>query len=168
MKVTAEKLTDAYLMQRAAAMTRPDGKTNLTLAEVYKCEHSPMYTQWFWIELYGIPTFAAKQLARHHTGGTVHFITTGREDLGAAIGSHRWTPVNHGMMINAKSLVNMARKRLCRKAHAATRVAMATIVLRVAEVDPDLAERMVPDCVYRRGCHELKPCGYFEPNLKEV
>lgn len=147
-------------MRRAAEMTLRDGKeSSVTLAEIYRCEHSPMYTQWFWIEMLEIPTFVAKQLARHHVGGTVHFIMTGREDRGADGKADRWTPVNHGIMINAKGLVDMARKRLCNKAHASTIAVMKAIKRKVAAVDPDLAAYMVPECVYRGGCHELRPCG---------
>lgn len=149
-------------MRRACEVTMRDGKkSNVTLADIYRCEHSPMYTQWFWIELLGVPTFVAKQLTRHHVGGIAHFIMTGREDLGADGQATRWTPVNHGIMANAKALVNMARKRLCHKAHDRTKWIMKGIRDAIDLVDPDLADRMVPECVYRQGCHELKPCGRY-------
>ena len=72
----------------------------------------------------------------------------------------RWVPVNHAMLINAQALINMARKRLCHKAHPETRILMEHIKDSMAHVDPELAKHMVPECVYRGGvCHELRPCG---------
>lgn len=160
-EIVVRKLTDVGLMRWACELTMRDGKkSNMTLADMYKCEHSPMYTQWFKVTIWDIPAFAAKQLARHDKHGTVHFITTGREDRGAPVDLGRWASVNHGVMVNAKSLVDMARSRLCNQAHETTKEIMEAIKQAVASVDPDLAKRMVPECVYRQGCHELKPCGH--------
>lgn len=68
--------------------------------------------------------------------------------------------VNHAMLLNAQALINMARKRLCHKAHPETRLLMEHIKDCMKPVDPDLARYMVPECVYRGDvCHELRPCG---------
>lgn len=158
MQITVKKLTDIDLMRRACEMTMQGGKSNVTLTGMYQCEHSPMRTQLFWVEMLGIPTFVSIHFVRHKVG-VEHFVMSNRDDRGGASNVDRLSPVNHGMLLNAQSLVNMARKRLCHKAHEATQEVMAAIVFGVAEVDGDLAARMVPECVYRQGCHELNPCG---------
>ena len=159
MRITVTKITDETLMQRACEFTtgKPSG---MTLEKIYQCEHSPMRTQIFLVEMIDIPTFVSVHLVRHNVGVT-HFVKSNREDRGGNGEEDRNTPINHAMLINAQSLINMARKRLCKKAHNATVAAMERIKQEVHKVDPALADRMEMDCLYRKGCHELKPCGYF-------
>ncbi len=86
-----------------------------------------------------------------------------RDDRGAGDVANRNTPVNHAILCNAQALVNMARKRLCMKAHAETRLVMSEIMEEITKVDPDLAAVMIPECEYRGGvCHEIKPCGRLQ------
>lgn len=161
MEITIKKLTDDNLMRRACEMTMHGKKSNMTLEKMYKCEHSPMRTQMFWIEMLGIPTFASVHFVRHKIG-VEHFVTTNRDDRGGESKVDRLTPVNHGMLINAQALVNLARKRLCSEAHKEVQYIMGKIVEYMYLLDADLAERMVPDCEYRNGCYSLRGCGYFE------
>jgi hypothetical protein len=158
--VTVEKLTDERLMQRACAITI-DKDSKATLDSIYDCEHSPIRTQMFWIEMKNIPSFVSVHLVRHKFG-VEHFVKSLREDRcgkGNEVET-RNSPVNHGMLINAQALINMARKRLCGKASKETLAVMAMIKEKVQEVDPVLAKYLVPECIYRGGvCHEPKSCG---------
>lgn len=158
MKIVAEKITDVSLIRRACEMTMHGQDSNVTLGEMYRCEHSPMRTQMFWVEMLGIPTFVSVHFIRHKVG-VEHFVTSNRDDRGGSGNETRWTSVNHGMFLNAQALVNMARKRLCHKSHAETRKVMAALRESVREADPELAVHMVAECVYRGECHELKSCG---------
>lgn len=73
----------------------------------------------------------------------------------------RYTPVNLGIFVNAQSLIDMSKLRLCAQASAETRVVFQTIKAKVWEIDPSLAALMVRKCVYRGGiCGEPKCCGY--------
>lgn len=73
----------------------------------------------------------------------------------------RYTPVNLGLCVNAQSLIDMAKLRLCHQAHKETIEVFKTIKAELQVVDPDLAEMMVPKCVYRNGlCGEPCCCGY--------
>ncbi|MBV5310806.1 hypothetical protein [Chromatium okenii] len=159
MQITATKLTDIELLRRACDMTRHEGQSasTVSLAAMYRCEHSPIRTQLFWIEMSRIPTFVSVHLVRHSIGVT-HYVESNRDDKGGK-DTGRNMPVNHAMLINAQALMAMARKRLCSNAHVDTMRVMGRIKVAVADVDPDLAKAMVPDCVYRGGCHELKSCG---------
>ena len=162
MEISIKKYTDEDLMRRACEMTMHGKKSNMTLEKIYKCEHSPMRTQMFWVEMLDIPTFASTHF-RTHSQGITHFVKSNREDLPGHTGdAGRWQPVNHGMWLNAQSLVNLARRRLCYKAHHEVRKIMEEIVNNMYLLDPALAEHMVPECEYRNGCHELRPCGHFE------
>jgi len=63
------------------------------------------------------------------------------------------------MFVNAQALVNMARKRLCFKAHEETRKVFLNLKREIMDIDSPLSRFLVPECVYRGGiCPERKPC----------
>ena len=73
----------------------------------------------------------------------------------------RQTPVNLGLLVNAQSLIDMAKLRLCNQAHENTIKVFKAIKKEIANCDPELASMMVPKCVYRGGlCGEPRCCGY--------
>ena len=169
MKIIIKKLTDESLMRRACEMTwKGNGKpSRMTLNEIYDCEHSPCRTQIFWIEMIGIPSFVSTHFVRHKIGAE-HFIQSNREDRGGAGDVNRQTPVDHGMLVNAQTLINMARKRLCSKAHKETRDTMLAIKDAMKWVDSDLVMFLVLECEYRGNfCHEPKSCGRCPKTKKE-
>ena len=68
---------------------------------------------------------------------------------------------NLSLFINAQSLIDMAKLRLCFQASKETRETFGKIKQEIAKIDPDLAKMMVPKCVYRNGlCGEPFCCGY--------
>lgn len=74
----------------------------------------------------------------------------------------RYAPTDLAFIINAEALINMAHKRLCAKASKETRDVMTQIALQIAIVDPELAEHLVPQCIFRGGiCTEPKSCGWI-------
>lgn len=165
MNITVKKLTDEKLMQRACQFTI-NKETGIGLEKIYRCEHSPMRTQMFWVEMFDIPTFVSVHLVRHKIG-VEHFVKSNREDrLGYTGDGGRNHPVNHAMLINAEALITMARKRLCKKAHPKTVEVMEAIRQAVGDEDLELYKRMVKNCVYRGGCYELVSCG--SPKHKEA
>jgi len=111
------------------------------------------------VEMLDIPTFVSVHF-RTHSLGITHFVKSNREDRASCSGDiGRMQPVNHGMILNAQSLINLSRKRLCFKSHELTKGVMEEIRHEVMVVDSALAEYMVPECVYRGRCLEKKPCG---------
>ena len=74
----------------------------------------------------------------------------------------RYTPVDLGLCVNAQSLIDMAKLRLCTGcAHSETVQVFRALKTAVADVDPDLAAMMVRKCVYRNGlCGESRCCGF--------
>lgn len=75
--------------------------------------------------------------------------------------SDRYTPVNLGLLVNAQSLIDMAKLRLCLQAAKETRIVFQALKGEIRKVDPDLADMMVRKCVYRGGlCGEARCCGF--------
>lgn len=71
----------------------------------------------------------------------------------------RYTPTNIGIWVNAQSLIDMAKLRLCNHASKETELVFEEIKRQVKLVDPDLSAMMVRKCVYRNGlCGES--CGF--------
>lgn len=82
----------------------------------------------------------------------------------------RQTPVNLGLFLNAQSLIDIAKFRLCCQAHKETITVFQALKDEITKVDPDLAKLMVRKCVYRGGiCGESRCCGFnsTEAFLKE-
>ena len=158
--VSVEPVSSVGLVRRACEMTlRPGMKSSVSLAKLYMSEHSPIRAMMFWVELTGIPTFVSVHLVRHKVG-VEHFVQSNRDDRGGGGDGvvNRLTPVNHGMMINAAALLAMSRKRLCFLSHKKT-VAVWTRLRRAVRFwDPDLGAVMVPECVVRGYCPEMRQC----------
>ena len=70
--------------------------------------------------------------------------------------------VNMDIKANAQALINVSRFRLCYQASPETRSCMEDLKLHIAEVEPQIADVMVPNCVYRCGCPEFSQCGFFK------
>ena len=78
------------------------------------------------------------------------------------------------MTCNAQAFISISRKRLCKGCPSPeTRLAWEIVIDALREVDPILAEKCVPDCIYRGFCTEDdRCCGYaktpaFEKKLEE-
>lgn len=162
----------------------------MSLKRAYAMGHSIIRSQIFFVECVDIPLFVASQLVRSHVG-VQFFQRSRRPDRGgqdfkatcteiaemarggadpsdiaeriADLSNHydRYAPTDLAFIINAEALINMAHKRLCSKASPETRQVFRDICKAVKEVDPDLAECLVPMCIYRGGlCSEPSSCGY--------
>lgn len=82
----------------------------------------------------------------------------------------RMAPTDLCFIANAEALINMAHKRLCRKASPETRAVMLKITEQIGLSDPSLTYHLVPMCVYRNGiCSEPKSCGFnFSPDGRKA
>ena len=166
MNIRVTKLTDIDILRKACEATMRGQTSKASLDKMYKCEHSPIRTQLFWVEMIGIPTFVSVHLVRHKHG-VEHFVMSNREDRGGTGKEDRYTPINHSMFINAQALIQMSRKRLCGSAHLEAQKVMQAIKYEIEKIDPDLARYMVRECEYRNGvCPELKCCGNLYKIIK--
>lgn len=67
---------------------------------------------------------------------------------------------NHSFVVNAQTLINISKKRLCSCASKETREVWEMVLEYMKEQDPEMASVMVPTCIYRGFCPEIKCCGY--------
>jgi hypothetical protein len=164
MKIIITKLTSQDLISKAMSYTS-DSEVKLSdrvVNQMYDSQHSPIRTQIYMVEMLDIPTFVSVHFVRHSIGIT-HYVKSNRFDRSNVNEvADRNTLVNHMMLLNAESLINIARKRLCFKASDETREVMEAIVLELNKQNDILANYLMPECWYRGGeCHEQKGCGIY-------
>lgn len=124
-------------------------------------EHSPIRdisVKWRWRD---IKSWIATHWSRHKWECFVKSQRTDRtgvdrDELPQA------APVDFTGEANAQHLIDTMRKRLCRQASPETRAYAENLKLAVMDEEPELGGVLCPNCVYRAGCPELKPCGYYE------
>ena len=123
-------------------------------------EHSPirdLIVRWRW---QGMPHWVTVHWARHKWEKS---ITTQRSDR-TGIDRDKLPqdePQNFRGEANAQNLIDTWRKRLCFQASKETREYAEDFKQALQWVEPELAEVLVPNCVYRGGCPEMKCCGYW-------
>lgn len=130
-------------------------------------EHSPirlLRVQWRWAS---IKSWVATHFARHWIGWQ-KWIGTRRSDRTGIERGHlsQEELVPMDVEANAQALINVAKVRLCRKAAHETRLYMEDLKRSIYEIEQELADVMVPSCIYRGGCPEFQPCNVWEDFCK--
>lgn len=143
-------------------------------------EHSPIRLLEFDFTWDEIEQWITTHLVRHHNGCEkfVHTQRGDRRTLYEEYGVNSRNELPQGalnsmdMTANAQALINISRKRLCSCASPETREAWKQVKEAIAKIDPVMASKMVPECIYRGFCPEfMNPCGYsktekFQNDLK--
>lgn len=150
-------------------------------AKMLLAEHSPIRLleyDWSWSK---IMQWVTTHLVRHHEG-CEKFVHTQRGDRRTLLEEYNVSSRNElpqgatndmDMTANAQALINISRKRLCSCASKETREAWQQVKAAIAEIDPVMASKMVPECIYRGFCPEfMNPCGYsktekYQQDLKK-
>lgn len=135
-------------------------------AKMLRCEHSPIRTLMFTIELIDIPYWVSVHFVRHKYG-VEHYVKSQRNDRQYDYdrnGAPQNAPVNHILDVNAQELLFMARRRLCSKAAEETKEWMKAIVDAVVEKCPEFKSYLIPQCAYLGRCPEIKGCGMLADN----
>ena len=166
-----EKVTSWKRVLNAARRTigkKPIDKepSNSWKAKLLLAEHSPIRLlefDWTWGE---IQQWVTTHLVRHHEG-CEKFVHTQRVDRNPELEGLSRDELPQGLLndmdmtANAQALINISRKRLCSCASKETREAWKQVKEAIREVDPIMADKMVPECIYRGFCPEfMNPCGY--------
>ena len=166
-----EKFTSWKRVLNAARRTigkKPVDKepSNSWKAKLLLAEHSPIRLlefDWTWGE---IQQWVTTHLVRHHEG-CEKFVHTQRVDRNPELEGLSRDELPQGLLndmdmtANAQALINISRKRLCSCASKETREAWKQVKEAIREVDPIMADKMVPECIYRGFCPEfINPCGY--------
>lgn len=166
--------------------------------QILLAEHSPIRLLEYDFTIENIRQWVTVHLVRHHIG-CEKFVHSQRQDINDQVeiitkrlieiikeeGLERegWKerdylqqgePNEMDMSCNAQSFINISRKRLCYGCPSPeTRIAWKVVIEALKEVDPILAEKCAPDCIYRGFCTEGKKCcGYvnteaYKKRLKE-
>jgi hypothetical protein len=126
-------------------------------------EHSPITlvsVKWRWKQ---IMYFVSTHFARHWLGWD-KWISTQRTDRTGVDRNNlpQDAPVNYDGRANAMALINVSRKRLCFCASPETRQYMEDLKCEIHKREEELADVLVPNCVYRCGCPEPSACGYWK------
>lgn len=143
--------------------------SNSWKAKMLLAEHSPIRLieyEWTWSD---IMQWVTTHLVRHHEG-CEKFVHSQRGDRRAILEEYNVSSRNElpqgatndmDMTANAQALINISRKRLCNCASKETREAWKQVQDAIREVDPVMADKMVPECIYRGFCPEfMNSCGY--------
>ena len=128
-------------------------------------EHSPirlLRIKWEWKNL---KTWISTHFVRHHVGYTP-FVESQRSDKNHNnIYNRDKRP--QGALIkqyndaNAQALINMSAKRLCNQSHSETTQALKIMLKELKDIEPELYNACVPQCVRLGFCPEFKSCGYI-------
>lgn len=155
--------------------------SNSWKAKMLLAEHSPIRLveyEWTWSN---IMQWVSTHLVRHHEG-CEKFVHSQRGDRRAILKEYNVSSRDElpqgatndmDMTANAQALINISRKRLCNCASKETREAWKQVQNAIREVDPIMADKMVPECIYRGFCPEfMSSCGYvntekFKQELKK-
>lgn len=137
-------------------------------------EHSQIKLVEFRISFKSLRQWVGVHLLRHPF--VLPFIHSQREDrrkLGCSRDELPQGSLNdQDFYMNAQTLINISRKRLCSCASKETREAWQAVKDRIAELDPVMARFMVRNCIYRGFCPEMNCCGFvnteqFRKELEE-
>lgn len=125
-------------------------------------EHSHIKLVEFTIMFKNLRQWVGVHLLRHMF--VLPFIHTQREDKRTLDVPRDELPQGslneQDFVVNAQTLINMSRKRLCKCASKETREAWSAVKDKIREIDPETAAVMVPNCVYRGFCPEIRCCGW--------
>ena len=173
----------------AARRTVGKRPINREPSEVFKrkillTEHSPIRLLEYDFTWEDIRQWVTAHFVRHHEG-CEKFVHSQRTDRNEALKLLNRDDLPQGLLndmdmaCNAQAFINISRKRLCSCASSETRIAWKLVIAYLKEIDPILAEKCVPECLYRGFCPEYdyrpehnKCCGYvnteeYKKKLKE-
>lgn len=124
-------------------------------------EHSPIRNisiKWKWVN---IPSWVATHWVRHKWECYVKSQRTDRTGI-PRDKLPQDAPVDFTGEANCQHLIDTMRKRLCRQASPETRRYAEDLKAAIHEVQPELSDVCACQCVYRAGCSEPTPCGWFD------
>lgn len=136
-------------------------KSKMNRKKIFASNDSILEIPEYWI-FCRAPRSVAAQLRTHEKKhGSYFWMGTSRPDRADAVQGEysRDQIVPFVMKLTARALKEIAHYRMCRKAEKPTRDFLCELKLKIAEIEPCLAEEMVPLCVFRGGiCTEFQSC----------
>jgi len=141
---------------------KPSGKFK---EDILIAEHSPIRLlefDWSWLD---IKYWVAMEWARHKWE---KFISTQRTDRTNIDRNNKTqdSKVNFDGYANEQNLIDTERKRLCYQATNEARELAEDLKFVLHKYEPECADVLQKNCIYRCGCPEFKTCGYWDSFLK--
>lgn len=128
-------------------------------------EHDPIRDIEIKFRWRNIPYWIAMHWKTHIWRSRTNTQRNDRQDLYDRGKAPQDTPVDFIGDPNAQHLIDTMRKRLCYMAAPETRAYAEDLKRALREVEPELSDVLVPNCVYRCGCPECGGCGAFHRML---
>jgi hypothetical protein len=133
--------------------------------EILIAEHSPIrdiIVKWRWRDM---PHWVTVHWVRHKWE---KFVRTQRTDRTGVPRDKlpQDEPQTFTGEANTQALIDTMRKRLCRQASEETRQYAENLKMTLWHNEPEIADVLVPNCVYRCGCPEMNPCTFWGGFLK--
>ena len=132
--------------------------------KILLAEHSPIRLLEYDFTWEDIKMWVTTHLVRHHEG-CEKFVSTQRTDRNEILKGLNRDELKQGLLndmdmaCNAQAFINISRKRLCKGcASKETREAWELVIEFLSEIDPILASKCVPECIYRGFCPEFDRC----------
>lgn len=128
-------------------------------------EHSPIRDisfKWKWPDM---PHWVTVHWVRHKWEC---FVRTQREDRAGVPRAQlsQTEPQDFTGEANVQALIDTMRKRLCYQASRETREYAEDLKAAIHGKEPEIADVLVPNCIYRCGCPEMGSCRRFERMLE--
>lgn len=134
--------------------------------EILITEHTPIrniYIKWKWSN---IKSWVATHWVRHKWECYVRSQRNDRQEMYDRNKAPQDAPVTFTGEANPHHLIDTWRRRLCRQASPETRAYAEDFKEALKHIEPEISDVLVPNCVYRCGCPEMKPCGFWRDFLK--
>lgn len=168
MKCTLLNISNSWLSIKKSALTTIGKISEKSPSSDWKLksllsEHSMIRKLWISAKWSDLKSWVSVHLVRHKFG-IEHFVRTqrtdrtniNRDDLPQS------NFVEHEIEVNAQSIINISKKRLCKLASIETQEAWIEFLKTFKDSEPELYKVSVPNCIYRNGlCGEFYSCGYI-------
>ncbi|HUU86786.1 MAG TPA: hypothetical protein VMX17_03440 [Candidatus Glassbacteria bacterium] len=182
MKVSFERLVGPEYMYAAMRATRGKDMTvkKMPSLEIWQkmilSEHSSPRAVKYRIYIEEIPYYAHVHLIRHNIGVEPHVRSqrddNGKEEVTFRDDTSQGAPISMILDVNVQALINIARKRLCYKAHRQVQDFVeklkCALIYNGDDYDKVLGKLLMRPCSWFPGyCSELKPCGRI-PDVRSL
>lgn len=130
-------------------------------------EHSPIrdISVKFWWK--NIKYWVAMHWKTHHWESRVDSQRNDRQSRYDREKAPQDAPVDFFGDPNIQHTIDTWRKRLCRQASKETREYAEDFKYTLHGVEPEWADVLVPNCIYRCGCPEMNNCGWFKAMVEK-
>jgi hypothetical protein len=172
MKITVERLIGWKEVLNSARITVNKSELDKEPSDSFKrsillAEHSPIRNLTYKIVWEEIPYWVAMHFRTHHIGfrsgeDDIYFIQTQRTDRTQVNRDKLYQNelINMSAILNAQSIINVSRKRLCFQTAEETRNVWKNTLEVLKEKEKILYYLCMSECVYRGFCPERVCCGW--------